>query len=136
MTLGPFLDELAIGYRWLGKVLGGFRHGSTPTIHTALANASSRAYADHISSTAFQEGIAELQALARVTPTGMLCAERLPQLCHRAMIFDYLTAYGLAVIHIVDEGRCMPHYLSGAVPWAQGRRIYDRGGRQQLEWAF
>ena len=34
-TLAPFLDEYAIGYRWLGKALGGFRHGAAPSIHTS-----------------------------------------------------------------------------------------------------
>jgi uncharacterized protein (DUF488 family) len=133
-TLAPFLDEHAIGYRWLGKALGGLRHGATTSIHTALANPSSRAYAEHMYSTAFQEGIAELLAFARVTPTAMLCAERLPQHCHRAMISDYLTAKGIAVIHIVDGGQRMPHCLNGAARWAQGRLIYDCGSTQQLEW--
>ena len=135
-TLAPLLEESAIGYRWLGKALGGFRHGATTSVHTALASASSRAYADHMNSTAFRDGVAELLAQASVKPTAMLCAERLPQLCHRAMISDYLTAMGIAVIHIVDEDRRMPHCLSDAARWAQGRLIYDRGSRQQLGWAF
>ena len=127
-TLVPLLEEAAIGYRWLGKALGGFRHCASPSIHTALASDSSRAYADHMSSTAFQEGVVELLALARARPTAMLCAERLPRHCHRAMISDFLTAKGTAVIHIVDEGKYMSHCLSGAARWAQGRLIYDRGG--------
>jgi len=138
-TLVPLLDKVAIGYRWLGKALGGFRHDATPSIHTALANASSRAYADHMSSMAFQEGIAELVALASVTPTAMLCAERLPRHCHRAMISDYLTANGIAVVHIVVEDQRLPHCLSGAARWTGGRLIYDRDNRscsRQLEWEF
>jgi len=135
--LAPFLDQVAIGYRWLGKALGGFRHhGATPSIHTALANASSRAYADHMSSREFQEGMAELLALARIRPTAMLCAERHPQHCHRAMMSDYLTVNGIAVIHIVDEDQRMPHYLGGGARWTGGRLIYDRGSSQQLEWVF
>jgi len=135
-TLAPFLDGYAIGYRWLGKALGGFRHGAAPSIHTSLACASSRAYADHMSSTAFQGGIAELLVLARVRATAILCAERLPQLCHRAMISDFLTAKGIAVIHIVDGGQHMPHCLNGVARWAHGRLIYDRGSGHQLEWEF
>ncbi len=135
-TLVPLLEETAIGYHWLGKALGGFRHCASPSIHTELACDSSRAYADHMSSTAFQEGMTELLALARVRLTAMLCAERLPQHCHRAIIYDYLTAKGIAVIHIVEDDKHMPHCLSGAARWAQGRLIYDRGDRQQLEWAF
>ena len=85
---------------------------------------------------AFQEGIAELLTLARVRPTAMLCAERLPQPCHRAMISDYLTASGIVVIHIVDEGQRMPHCLNGVARWAEGRLIYDRSSSQQQEWEF
>jgi len=135
-TLTRFLDEHAIGYHWLGKALGGLRHGVTPSIHTALAKASSRAYADHMFSTAFQEGIAELLATARATPTAMLCAERLPHHCHRAMISDYLVANGIAVIHLVDGGQRMPHCLNGVARWTQGRLIYDRGSSRQLKWEF
>jgi uncharacterized protein (DUF488 family) len=135
-TMAPFLDEYAIGYRWLGKALGGFCHGSRSLIHTALARDSSRAYADHMSSTVFQEGITELLALARVRPTAMLCAERLPQQCHRAMISDCLTAKGIAVIHIVDKGQRVSHCLNGVARWVQGQLIYDRESSQQLEWEF
>ena len=52
------------------------------------------------------------------------------------MISDYLTAQGVAVIHIVDGGDRMPHCLSGGARCAGGRLIYDRGSSQQLGWEF
>ena len=135
-TLASCLDEAGVGYRWMGKALGGFRHGSSNSIHTALATDGLRAYADHMNSAAFQEGITELLDCARLRPTAMLCAERLPHHCHRAMISDYLTAGGVPVIHIVAGDQHIPHRVSHLARWTQGRIIYDRGGCSQLGWEF
>jgi uncharacterized protein (DUF488 family) len=135
-ALAPVLDKAGIGYRWVGKALGGFRQGASSSIHTALATDSLRAYAEHMNSSAFQEGIAELLAHARLRYTVMLCTERLPQHCHRAMISDYLTANGVSVIHILERDYSIPHRLNILARWVQGQLIYDQGGRAQLEWEF
>ena len=135
-SLSALLEKAGIGYRWMGEALGGFRQGSTNSIHTTLTTDGLRAYADHMSSTAFQEGIAELLDCARLRPTAMLCAERLPHHCHRAMISDYLTASGIAVIHLVAGDQRVSHRLSHLARWAQGRIIYDQEGHTQLGWEF
>lgn len=135
-ALASYLDEAGMGYHWLGEALGGFRRGASMSVHGALSSASLRAYAEHMSSAAFRAGIGELLALARVRPTAMLCAERQPQQCHRAMISDYLTVNGIPVIHILDPAQGLPHRLNPTARWAQDRLLYDRGGRGQLEWEF
>lgn len=135
-ALASYLDEAGMGYRWLGEALGGFRRGASVSVHTALASASLRAYAEHMSSAAFRAGIGELLALACVKPTAMLCAERQPQQCHRAMISDHLTVNGITVIHLLDSVQSLPHRFNPTARWAQERLLYDRGGRGQLEWEF
>jgi uncharacterized protein (DUF488 family) len=134
--LAPCLDLAGIAYRWMGKALGGFRQGTSTSIHSALASESSRAYADHMNSAAFQEGIAALLDCARQRPTVLLCAERLPQHCHRALISDALTAKGVTVIHILDKESSSRHRLCNAARIVQGQLIYDQAGGEQLGWAF
>jgi uncharacterized protein (DUF488 family) len=135
-SLALLLEAAGIGYHWLGKALGGFRQASPHTIHTALATDNLRAYADHMNSNAFRTGINQLLAYAAASPVAMLCAERLPQHCHRAMIADYLTANGIAVIHILSEEQRITHSCNPCARWDGKRLIYDKAGRQQLEWAF
>ena len=135
-ALIAFLEKAGIGYRWMGEALGGFRQGSTNSIHTALTTDGLRAYADHMNSGVFQEGITELLDCASLRPTAMLCAERVPHHCHRAMISDYLTANGIAVIHIVAGDQRIPHHFSHLARWTQGRIIYDQEGQTQLGWEF
>lgn len=135
-AFAPFLGEAGMGYRWLGEALGGFRRGASSSVHTALASAQLRAYADHMNTAPFRAGITELLALAHARPTAMLCAERQPQHCHRAMISDYLTAHGVPVIHVLDPLQAFSHQLNSAVRWGRDQLIYDRGGDGQLEWEF
>ena len=67
-TLAPFLDEYAIDYCWLGKALGGFRHGRS-AIHPyrpgmRFITRLCRSYVLH----GVPGGIAELLVLARSGP--------------------------------------------------------------------
>lgn len=62
----------------------------------------------------------------------MMCAERLPQYCHRALIADYLTAQGSGVVHLIDEVTAVPHRLNGMARECDGHLIYDRGVDLQL----
>lgn len=135
-ALTALLEKAGIGYHWMGKALGGFRQGSSQSIHSALTTDGLRAYAEHMGSGEFQAGVAELLDCVGLRPTAMLCAERLPHHCHRAMISDYLTANGIAVVHLVAEDQRILHRFSHLARWAQGRIIYDQGGHEQLGWEF
>lgn len=134
-TLASILDKAGIAYWWLGKALGGFRRGTSSSIHTALAGDSLRAYAEHMHTAAFQQGIADLMSCASQETTAILCAERLPRYCHRALISDYLTVNGIAVVHVLESGHQIPHRVNRLARWEQGQLIYDQGGGQ-LGWKF
>jgi len=135
-NLAVLLERAGISYCWLGKALGGFRQASPNTIHAALAKDSWRAYADYMNSSAFRTGVDQLLGCAASSPVAMLCAERLPQHCHRAMIADYLATNGILVIHILSEEQRIKHSCSPCARWEGGRIIYDKPDRQQLEWMF
>jgi uncharacterized protein (DUF488 family) len=72
-----------------------------------------RAYAMHMASEEFAEGIERLLALAE--PTVMMCAEAKWQNCHRRLVADALVARGIEVRHIDAEGGVEAH------PSAEGR---------------
>jgi uncharacterized protein (DUF488 family) len=45
-----------------------------------------------------------------------MCAEAVPQRCHRSLIADALLARGVEVMHIRGLSRAEPHQLT---PWAK-----------------
>ena len=77
-------------YYWLGDRLGGFRSGG---------------YRGYMDSDSYNNGIDELERIARIAPSVIICAERFPWKCHRRYISDTLTKRGWEVIHIIDEKR-------------------------------
>ena len=131
-NLEPVLKESAITYLWLGDTLGGFRKADDASIHVALTSSAMRAYADHMNSEMFRTGVARLLVQAQQTPTIMMCAERLPQQCHRALISDYVTAHAATVLHLLDETATVAHCLNPAARATASGLIYDCDVDQQL----
>jgi uncharacterized protein (DUF488 family) len=113
------LAEAGLGYRWLGETLGG-RVGPVLPVeespNRAWTVAAFRNYADAMTLPAFQQGFAELCRLARETPTGVMCAERLWWRCHRRLLADLLVVRGFRVVHLLEPGQASDHALS---EWAR-----------------
>ncbi|HXF67774.1 MAG TPA: DUF488 domain-containing protein [Burkholderiales bacterium] len=128
------LAEAGIRYVWEGKALGGRRRLAEGSPHVALKSPGFRAFADHMASEEFRDGLGRLVALAKEAPIAILCAERLPWQCHRFLISDSLLVRGAAVEHIVERGVTRPHALSAAARREGDRLIYDAG--EQLELGF
>jgi uncharacterized protein (DUF488 family) len=120
-------------YHWLGKELGGYRKPERPdSPHTTLEGMW-QAYADHMESPGFREGIARLLELARQRPTTFLCAERLWHDCHRRHIADHLVAIeGVETLHIVDSGPPHPHLVDPRARLLGTRLVYDVGKQGDL----
>lgn len=109
--------------------LGGRRHGlGAASPNTAWRNASFRAYADHMQSLEFAEGLAELGRLAERGPVALLCAEAVPWRCHRSLVADALVARGVAVQHILGPERSNPHQLTPFARIEGGRITYPGEG--------
>lgn len=104
--LASTLAAAGIDYVWLGDTLGGRRRsrGDGDSPNDAWRNASFRAYADHMAGPEFARGLAELERIATVGPTAIMCAEALWTRCHRMLISDALQARGWSVIHITGHG--------------------------------
>jgi len=104
--------------------LGGRRKPQPTSINTAWQNASFRAYADHMESNEFKEGIRDLLALARAGRTVIMCAEAVWWSCHRSLISDYLKASGVEVIHIINATHLQPHPYTSAARIVEGQLSY------------
>src|SRR6266550_5720810 len=105
--------------------LGGRRKVSPHSKNTAWRNPSFRAYADHMESEEFKEGMQELLKLSHEKRTAIMCAEALWWRCHRSLIADFLKANGVDVIHILDGKHTEKHPYTPAARLVEGRLSYE-----------
>jgi uncharacterized protein (DUF488 family) len=128
------VGKAGISYTWFPD-LGGFRReglGNTSP-HVALESPGFRNYADHMSTESFQTAAYKLTQLATLGSACFMCAETLPQKCHRSLLADYLLMQGIETIHILDRNRTTVHQLSALATVSQNRIIYDRTQPIQVE---
>jgi uncharacterized protein (DUF488 family) len=130
-SLRNALEAAGLTYHWAGRHLGGMRPARPGSPHIALEEGL-RGYADHMDTPAFQTAAAQLSRLAAQAPTAMLCAERLPEHCHRSLIADYLTLQGLRVRHLIDPDEICEHQLRPQARRESVPLIYDRGVNGRL----
>lgn len=132
-ALAGALAAAGIRYAWEGAALGGRRRPAPGSPHTALDSPSFRAYADHLATREAREGLERLLALARASPTAILCAERLPWRCHRNLIADCLAlVHGIEVVHLGLGGAARVHRPNPAARLAGGTLVYDAGAQLSL----
>lgn len=94
------LKDVGIAYRFLGDRLGG-----RPKDTVCYAGGAVD-YAKVAATKAFQEGLDEAADLARSTRCCLMCAERDPLDCHRAiLVARHLAPKGFAIAHIHADGR-------------------------------
>ena len=119
-------------YHWAGRQLGGMRQGNALSAHTALLSDETRAFADHMETGAFRKGMDQLIRLADQGALAILCAEKLPQHCHRNLIADYLVALGVPVRHLIDEDTHLDHRINPLARWKPPYLIYDQPGQRSF----
>jgi uncharacterized protein (DUF488 family) len=110
-ALAASLVAIAVLYRH-DPDLGGRREPRADSGNMAWRNAQFRGYADYMQSPEFAAALARLIELGAERPTAIMCAEAVPWSCHRQLIADALVARGIAVRHIMGEGRSEPHALT------------------------
>jgi uncharacterized protein (DUF488 family) len=117
------LRAIDISYHHLSG-LGGRRKPQPRSKNTAWRNESFRAYADHMESDDFKQGINALLELTGQGNTAVMCAEAVWWRCHRGLIADHLKARGVEVIHILDAGRTEIHPYTAAARIVDGELCY------------
>ena len=112
-----------IGYRWVAE-LGGRRRPSPASPNDGWRHPAFRAYADHVATDDFANGLFELLMIATGVRTAVMCAEVLWWRCHRRIIADVLTSLGHEVRHIRDAGEPALHELAPPARLARGVLTY------------
>lgn len=126
------VEAASLVYHWAGRQIGARRPPRSDSPHAALTNEALRGYADYMDTDEFKRGVAQLRRLAARAPTAILCAERLPEDCHRSLIADYLTLQGARVLHLIGSGETREHQLRPEARRESGQLIYDRNVTRTL----
>lgn len=118
------LAERGIEYRH-AEVLAGHREPRDDSPHAALTEPAFRGYADHADTPAFDAGIRHLVRLADERPTAVMCAEALPDQCHRRVLSDQLVArLGARVVHVTAPGEARDHAVDPRAQLVGERLVY------------
>lgn len=125
-------ERAGVAYRWAGRQLGGMRIPRPDSPHVAIEEGR-RGFADHMDTETFKTAAAQLRQLAARGTCALLCAERDPADCHRALIADYLTLEGARVVHLLAPGEAREHALSSEARRESAALIYDRHATARLE---
>lgn len=122
-SLEKSLAETGISYCWIPE-LGGRRRVTKESEDTGWRDAAFRAYANHMLTEEFAEGLIELLMLAGGLNTAIMCAEVLWWRCHRRIISDVLVSLGITVIHIRDATHNELHRINPPGKTVRGRLSY------------
>ena len=118
------LPQNNIEYIYL-KDLGGRRKVNPDSKNTAWRHLAFRGYADYMETSAFKEGIKELEKVALKQHTAYMCSEAVWWRCHRSMVSDYLKVRGWKVMHIMGIGREEEHPYTGPARIVDGELSYE-----------
>ncbi|MGO1173133.1 MAG: DUF488 domain-containing protein [Actinomycetaceae bacterium] len=112
-------------YLWL-RELGGRRRPVADSRHVALRHEAFRAYADHMETPEFLDGVESLLALAEESVTSVMCSETVWWRCHRRLLADHLVLVrGVAVTHLMPGGRHTEHRPTDGARLDGDRLVYD-----------
>jgi uncharacterized protein (DUF488 family) len=131
-TLRAACTQAGITYHWAGRQLGGLRPTRGDSPHIAL-DAGRRGFADYMETDVFKKGAMQLLNMAARSPIAFLCAERLPENCHRSLIADFLLLQGARVVHLIGPGERREHVLSPEARRESAALVYDRQATASLD---
>ncbi len=124
-ALHEALAVAGIEYRHIPQLGGRRRASRDSSRHKAWRNEGFRAYAEHMESDEFAEGIARVLETASQRNTAVMCAEALWWRCHRQLIADYLKVRGHRVVHLLHEDKEEEHPYSPPATIRDGELSYE-----------
>ena len=74
--------------------------------------------------------MAEVEALAASRRIALMCAEAVPERCHRRLLADAFTVRGWSVRHVLDGG-CAEHRLTPFARPSGARILYPADGQTE-----
>lgn len=127
-SLKTVLEEAGLMYYWLPE-LGGYRKFGIDVedrgVGKCFESEGFRAYATYITTSPTPKQ--SLQALIDISfkyTAALLCCERLPWMCHRKILSDYLVSKGFKVIHVLGRDKLIAHTLSKCASIEKGELVY------------
>ena len=126
--LAEWLPASGMEYRW-EPGLGGFRRPRPDSLNPGLRNDSFRGYADYMETAPFWAALDPVLSEAAAYPLAVMCSESVWWRCHRRLVADAtLLARGVAVEHLMHDGRLVAHTPTVGVRLTSDRRLrYDDG---------
>jgi uncharacterized protein (DUF488 family) len=127
-NLARALREAGLDYVWIPE-LGGYRRFGVDVEDYGVARCFEsegfRAYATYITRRGdVKPHLERLVEVASSRVVAVMCRERVPWLCHRKILSDYLVARGFKVLHILGPGRLVEHRLSRCAVVKNGELDY------------
>ena len=122
--LTGLLEARGIGYHWIAE-LGGRRRSEGIDATSAWRHPAFRAYAEHVRSEEFADGLTALLLLGAGARTAVMCSEAVWWRCHRRLIADVLVSLGHPVAHIVSASRAAPHVIQPPARIVRGVLTYE-----------
>jgi uncharacterized protein (DUF488 family) len=130
--MARWLPEAGVDYRWERR-LGGRRPVRPDSPHVALRHPSFRGYADHMDGPDFGAALDEVVAWAAARRTAVMCSESVWWRCHRRLLADAaVLTRGVDVVHLLHDGRLVPHAVTDGVRVDGDHLVYDIGGERPL----
>lgn len=130
-TLEAALRDAEIEYSWEPRLGGRCPKPREGSPDVALRHPSFRNYATHMRSVEFHAARDELLVAAAQETTAMMCSESLWWRCHRRMIADHVVLVcALSVLHLMHDGRIVPHAITIGARRNDGDLVYDIVGGQ------
>lgn len=111
-ALNASLEANGIAYRWLPELGGRRRPDLLEREGSAWRHPSFRAYAQHVLSEEFAQGLVSLLHIANACRTAIMCSELLWWRCHRRLIADVMVLHGWDVMHILGLSESSMHRLA------------------------
>jgi uncharacterized protein (DUF488 family) len=131
--MAAWLADAGLGYRWAPS-LGGRRRPSSDSINTGLRNPQFRAYADHMATPEFRDGVARLIDAAADRAVAVMCAESVWWRCHRRLLADHLVLVEHRdVEHLMHDGRGVAHPVTPVARPAGDSVVYGGDVPLRLE---
>lgn len=123
-SLAALLDAHGTGYQWIAE-LGGRRRPSGAAAASGWRHPAFQAYAEHVRSEEFADGLMALLLASSGLRTAIMCSEAVWWRCHRRLIADVLVSLGCTVMHISGVGRAAAHVLQPPGRIVRGALTYQ-----------
>jgi uncharacterized protein (DUF488 family) len=130
-ALEESLPARGIDYLWL-PALGGHRRRTADAPPSPWHVEAFAAYAEHMGTPAFRDGIEELLSSLAARSTAIMCAEASPYRCHRRLISDWAELHGIEVLHVLDGERSERHHVTPFARRAGDGVVYEASPQLEL----